>query len=75
MYVCICKQVTDHEIVDAIADGACSVKQLQNELGVATNCGECKGCVRKLLREHNLSSRSSTVTSFPVSSIGVLTPA
>jgi bacterioferritin-associated ferredoxin len=75
MYVCICKQITDHEIVEAVADGACSMKQLQSQLGVATNCGECKGCVRKLLREQNLSARQPESSPFPIGPAPVLNPA
>ena len=32
MYVCLCKGVTDNQIKDAIAGGACSMRDLRNDL-------------------------------------------
>ncbi len=41
MYVCICKRVRDHEIVDAVHDGARNLREVSRRLGVATQCGKC----------------------------------
>ena len=41
MYVCLCKGVTDNQIKDAIAGGACSMRDLRNDLEVGTQCGKC----------------------------------
>jgi bacterioferritin-associated ferredoxin len=41
MYVCICKAVTDRDIRRAAANGADSLYELQESLGVATGCGSC----------------------------------
>jgi len=41
MYVCICKAITDKDIRRAAANGADSLFELQNHLGVATGCGSC----------------------------------
>lgn len=41
MYVCICRAVTDREIREAAIDGARSVRDLRNRLGVASGCGRC----------------------------------
>ncbi|MEM8844436.1 MAG: (2Fe-2S)-binding protein [Pseudomonadota bacterium] len=51
MYVCICKQVTERHIHEAISNGACSFKEIRNQLGVATQCGQCKSHARKCMRE------------------------
>lgn len=50
MYVCLCKAVTDSQIREAVAQGAGSMKDLANELGVATQCGKCGCDARELLR-------------------------
>lgn len=50
MFICICKQVTDSQIRQAVCEGACSFKDIQAELGVATQCGECKNHARQCLR-------------------------
>jgi bacterioferritin-associated ferredoxin len=51
MYVCVCNQVTDSAIRAACAEGAHSIGCLQTRLKVATRCGRCEECARRLLRE------------------------
>ncbi len=50
MFVCICKQVTDSQIQEAVSNGASSFSDIQTELGVATQCGECKNHARQCMR-------------------------
>jgi bacterioferritin-associated ferredoxin len=52
MYVCICNAVTDHEIVQAAANGARTLEQLQETLLVATCCGKCHDTACALLEQH-----------------------
>ena len=51
MFVCICKQVTDGQIKEAVSNGASSFTDVQTELGVATQCGECKNHARQCMRQ------------------------
>ncbi|WP_184041830.1 bacterioferritin-associated ferredoxin [Chitinivorax tropicus] len=51
MYVCICHAVTDTQIRQAVSDGACSMRDLRNELNVATQCGRCACHARDVLKE------------------------
>ena len=53
MYICLCKEITDHQIKDAVEEGVSSFEDLQQQLGVATQCGECKCHARKCMRECN----------------------
>ena len=53
MYVCICKQVTERQIKEAVSNGACSLRDVQSQLGVATQCGECKHHARQCIRSTN----------------------
>lgn len=41
MYVCVCNGITDRQIRAAAARGVTSLQELQNELGVASQCGNC----------------------------------
>ena len=66
MFVCICKQVTDGQIRDAVNNGASSFSDVQSELGVATQCGECKNHARQCMRSC-LSQCQSNVVSEPKS--------
>jgi bacterioferritin-associated ferredoxin len=50
MYVCVCRAVTDSQIREAICDGACSMRELRQRLGVASECGRCSQCALGILR-------------------------
>lgn len=60
MYICLCKGVTDHQIRDAIADGACSMRDLRAALDVANQCGKCGRDCKSLLAESAVSSGHNT---------------
>jgi bacterioferritin-associated ferredoxin len=49
MYVCVCNAVTQQQIMQAIADGADTLAQLQEELKVTGCCGMCIESVQKCL--------------------------
>ena len=51
MYVCVCKGITDTQIRAAVQDGANSLREVRNTLGVATQCGKCGILAREILRE------------------------
>jgi len=40
MYICICKAVTDSQILTAIENGVCTRKQLIHCFGVGKDCGK-----------------------------------
>ena len=50
MYVCVCKAVTDRQIREAVFDGARTLRDLRNQLGVASECGRCACCARDCLK-------------------------
>jgi bacterioferritin-associated ferredoxin len=52
MYVCVCKAVTDKQIVKTIESGVCSRRELTNCLGIGRDCGKCNKEVKILLQQH-----------------------
>lgn len=50
MIVCICKRVSDHQIVRHARAGM-SFDDIQMELGVATQCGRCEDCARGVVAQ------------------------
>jgi bacterioferritin-associated ferredoxin len=56
MYVCLCKGITDTQIREAVQQGAHSLKDVRNTLGVASQCGKCGVLTREILRETALDS-------------------
>lgn len=51
MYVCICRSVTDRQIRESVQQGCCTMRDLRNCLGVATQCGRCALTARDVLNE------------------------
>ena len=49
MIVCVCRRISDHQIRQAVADGAQSLECLQFDLGVATQCGRCADSASRVL--------------------------
>ncbi len=57
MYVCICKRVRDHEIVDAVLDGDRNLRDVSRRLGVARQCGKCVPYACEVIQQANDSAR------------------
>lgn len=51
MFVCICNKVTDTEIRQACDRGATSINCLKDRLKVATCCGRCEDCAKRVLQD------------------------
>lgn len=51
MYVCVCKAVTERQVHQAVKEGAKTVKDLKETLGVGTECARCVGCAKACIKE------------------------
>ncbi|UHD18880.1 (2Fe-2S)-binding protein [Thiocapsa bogorovii] len=51
MYVCVCRAVTERQIIAAAERGAERLSDLRKELGVPGDCGRCGSCANALLRQ------------------------
>lgn len=51
MYVCLCKAVTDSQIIDAVDEGAFHVSHLAEAWGLGTGCGRCCETAQRLIDE------------------------
>jgi bacterioferritin-associated ferredoxin len=52
MIVCVCNNISDREIRQAVELGLTSMDELRRELGVSTCCGQCFSCAEEILSEH-----------------------
>ena len=52
MIVCVCNNISDREIRQAMELGITSMEELCRDLGVATCCGQCFSCAEEILNEH-----------------------
>lgn len=59
MYVCVCMAVTDHQIREAARGGARTLKDLQRDLGLASECGQCASYARQCLKDAHESLRQA----------------
>jgi len=51
MIVCVCNNVSEKKIHQAVAMGVSTMAELREQLDVGTCCGKCAGCARKVMRE------------------------
>ncbi|WP_333875568.1 (2Fe-2S)-binding protein [Methylobacter sp.] len=51
MYICVCKAVTDSQILTAIENGVCTRKKLTHCFGIGKDCGKCNEEVNALLEQ------------------------
>ncbi|NQU65387.1 MAG: iron-sulfur cluster assembly scaffold protein [SAR324 cluster bacterium] len=52
LVVCECMGVTDHEIEEAVLEGARSFYELQEMTKISTGCGECRQDASLMMREY-----------------------
>ena len=52
MIVCVCNNISDREIRQAIDLGISSMDELRETLGIATCCGNCLSYAVEVLDEH-----------------------
>ncbi len=51
MIICVCHNVSEKKIREAVDSGARSMPQLREQLNVGTCCGKCNSCAKTVLRE------------------------
>jgi bacterioferritin-associated ferredoxin len=49
MLVCVCRGVSDREVREALARGASTLRDVGRACGAGTDCGSCRGLLRKML--------------------------
>ena len=62
MIVCVCNNVSDHKIRQAVDNGMVSLAELREHLDVGTCCGKCNSCAKQVIRDR---LASQPVTMFP----------
>jgi bacterioferritin-associated ferredoxin len=51
MIVCICNNVSDHKIRQAVEAGMTSMVELRDHLDIGTCCGKCHPSAKRVLRD------------------------
>lgn len=50
MYVCVCKGITDSQIIQAVENGAANYAHVREALGIASCCGLCAKETKALVK-------------------------
>jgi bacterioferritin-associated ferredoxin len=58
MYVCICNEVTESQIMRAVEEGVRNLRELQAYLGILLECGRCARDAHSLLRESRQAAKA-----------------
>lgn len=61
MFVCLCTGVTSQVVVEAVANGASTSKEVGKACGAGMDCGRCRKTVRAIIAaavERDASSRA-----------------
>jgi bacterioferritin-associated ferredoxin len=56
MIICVCKNVSDRDIANAVAEGCASFRALQRELELGKSCGTCLESARECFAGQKSSS-------------------
>jgi len=51
--ICICNQVSEEEILDAIHKGYITIEQIREKTKAGTNCQSCLPRIRDILKKFN----------------------
>jgi bacterioferritin-associated ferredoxin len=62
MIVCVCNNISDREIREAVDMGIDSMADLYKQLGVGTVCGTCVSYARQVMNEHIDSTVAAATT-------------
>ena len=60
MIVCVCNNVSEKQVRQALASGMTTMAELRTNLDIGTCCGKCAACARKILRECQSADHAST---------------
>ncbi|MCF7982045.1 MAG: (2Fe-2S)-binding protein [Pseudomonadales bacterium] len=61
MYVCLCKGITDQDIVDEMDQGARNLRDIGKRLGVGSQCGRCCQSAKEVIQDYKSLSNSMSL--------------
>ncbi len=67
MIVCVCNNISDRKIRQAVEDGMSTLADLRQHLDVGTCCGKCHSCAKQVLRECQDEAQASML--FPIQAL------
>lgn len=65
MFVCLCKRVTDSQIIQAVQDGCDSLRKIRCCTGAMTQCGKCAKTCKEILASTNVYDNAEEFSAIP----------
>lgn len=65
MFVCLCRRVTDTQIIEAIENGCDSLKKIRCCTGAMTQCGKCGPMCKEMLASTNVHDTTEELSNIP----------
>jgi bacterioferritin-associated ferredoxin len=62
MYVCLCVGVTNHTVLECVADGASTSKEVAAACGAGGDCGRCRRTLRAIIAASSKAPSSTLET-------------
>lgn len=63
MIVCLCRNINEGKIVQAINEGADTMRALCSQTGIASQCGKCGQCAKSVFKRYQ-EERSLEVSAY-----------
>lgn len=51
MYVCVCRGITDSQVLEAVCKGAKSAKDVNQCIGIPIQCGKCCSFMKEVVQQ------------------------
>jgi len=64
MYICLCKGITDQDIVAEIERGARNLRDVNRRLGVGSQCGSCCGAAKEVMQDYQENSEAFSLLAY-----------
>ncbi|MEQ8278626.1 MAG: (2Fe-2S)-binding protein [Deltaproteobacteria bacterium] len=52
MIVCVCRRVSDRQVLNVIQEGAATEEAVERRCGAGGDCGACKKTIEGMITEH-----------------------
>lgn len=66
MYICLCKGITDQDIVAEMEQGARNLRDINKRLGVGSQCGSCCQSAKEVIQEYKAAAKEFSSLAYSV---------
>ena len=64
MYVCLCKGISDQDIIDEMDQGARNLRDLSKRLGIGSQCGSCCQSAKEVIKDYKIAAKEMSLLAY-----------